>query len=194
MCRLLLDAAGGLDRDGGPMTFTTHNRLDREDTMPTTPSVTAGRRSWWLTAAWAGLLLFGAFNMFAAVMDLVATAGSGLPSDHTSTFAKVAGTTWSTVKAAQPGTARYVTLLERGYALHELTFAILFLAIVAVPFRARQRWSWWTCWALLIAYAGYALTFGAHDPAILPRSLIGLVGLPVLLLVHLPAFFHRSEG
>jgi hypothetical protein len=57
MCRLLQDAAGGLDRDGGAMTFTTHNRLDREDTMPTTPSVTAGRRSWWLTAAWAGLLL-----------------------------------------------------------------------------------------------------------------------------------------
>jgi hypothetical protein len=157
-------------------------------------TVAAVRSSRWLTAAWAGLLLFGAFNVFAAVMDLIAATGSGLPSDHTGTFAKVAGTTWTAVRVAQPGTAHYVTLLERGYALHELTFAILFLTILAIPFRARQRWAWWSCWVLLIAYAGYTLTFGAHDPAILPRSLIGLIGLPVLLLVHLPAFLRRSEG
>jgi hypothetical protein len=177
------------------MTITTHDRLNREKTMASTPDsiVADARRSRWLTAAWAGLLLFGAFNAFAAVMDLVATAGSGLPSDHTGAFARISGTTWNSAKAGQPGTAHYVTLLERGYALHELTFAILFLAIVAVPFRARQRWAWWSCWALLISYAGYTLTFGAHDPVILPRSLIGLIGLPVLLLVHLPAFFRRGE-
>jgi hypothetical protein len=164
--------------------------------MTSTPAstVAAVRSSWWLTTAWAGLLLFGGFNAFAAVMDLIATTGSGLPSDHTGTFAKIAGSTWSTVKAAQPGPANYVTLLERGYALHELTFAILFLAIVAMPFRARQWWAWCSCWALLIAYAGYTLTFGAHDPAILPRSLIGVIGLPVLLLVHLPAFMRRNAS
>jgi hypothetical protein len=52
----------------------------------------------------------------------------------------------------------------------------LFLAILAIQFRARQRWAWWTCWALLIAYLGYTLTFGANDPAIVPRSLIGTIG------------------
>jgi hypothetical protein len=31
-----------------------------------------------------------------------------------------------------------VTQLEYGYALHELTFAVLFLAIVAIPFRRRR--------------------------------------------------------
>lgn len=159
----------------------------------TTP-VPVFRRSGWLTAAWAGLLLFGAFNAFAAVMDLIATVGTGLPGDHSGTFTRLAGHDWQAVKTSQPGTAHYVTVLERGYALHELTFAILFIAIVAIPFRALQRWSWWACWALLIAYLGYAATFGANDPVIWPRSLVGVIGLPVLLLVHIPVFFRRGES
>ena len=40
---------------------------------------------------------------------------------------------------------------------------------------------------LLIANLGYTLTFGAHDPTILTRSLIA-TRLP-LLLAHLPAFY-----
>jgi hypothetical protein len=36
----------------------------------------------------------------------------------------------------RPGVAKYVTQLEYGYALHELTFAVLFLPIVAIPFAA----------------------------------------------------------
>jgi hypothetical protein len=114
--------------------------------------------------------------------------------DHTGTFAKLSGATWTSFKAAHSGAASYISLLERGYALHELTFAILFLAILAVPFRARQRWPRFTCWALLIAYIDYALTYGAHDSAILPRSLIGAIGLPVLLLVSAPAFFRNQRG
>lgn len=160
--------------------------------MPATAP--AQRPSRWLTAAWAGLLLLGAFNAFAAVTDLTATTGSGLPGDHADTFARLAGHSWQAVRAAQPGTARYVTLLERGYAVHELTFAILFIAIVAIPFRARRRWSWWACWAALIAYVGYAATFGAHDPVIWPRSLVGVIALPLLLLAHLPAFFPRTRS
>jgi hypothetical protein len=151
-------------------------------------------RSPWLTAAWVVLLLFGAFNAFAAIMDLTATAAAGLPSDHAGTFAKLAGQSWAAGKVSQPGTAHYVTLLERGYALHELTFAILFIVIVSIPFRSRQRWAWWSCWALLIAYGGYAATFGAHDAAILPRSLIGAIGLPLILLACIPAFFGRGKG
>ena len=135
--------------------------------------------------------LLGLFNVFATASDLAATGSSGLPSDHTGTFAKLSGTTWGSFKAAHAGAASYVTLLERGYALHELTFAILFLLILAIPFRARQRWAWWACWALLIAYLGYALTFGAHDSAILPRSLIGAIALPVLLIASAPAFFRQ---
>ena len=106
---------------------------------------------------------------------------------------KLSGTTWSNFKGAHSGAASYVTLLERGYALHELTFAILFLAILAIPFRARQRWAWLACWALLVAYLGYALTFGAHDSAVLPRSLIGAIGLPILLIASAPAFFKGPQ-
>jgi len=157
----------------------------------TVPSV-SNRSPRWFTAAWILLALIGLFNVFASVNDFVATKNAGLPSDHTGTFGKLSGTTWAGFKAAHSGAASYISLLERGYALHELTFAILFLAI-AIPFRARQRWAWWTCWALLIAYLGYVLTFGAHDSAILPRSLIGAIGLPVLLIVSAPAFFRRDR-
>lgn len=151
------------------------------------PATTRAPR--WFTTALVLLALIGAFNIFASVNDLISTDSSGLPSDHTGAFAKLSGATWTSFRSAHSGAASYVSLLERGYALHELTFAILFLAILAFPFRARQRWAWFTCWALLIAYLGYTLTFGAHDSAILPRSLIGAIGLPVLLLVSAPAFF-----
>jgi hypothetical protein len=70
------------------------------------------------------------------VTDFIATTNTGLPGDHTGTFAKLSGTSWATFQHAHPGPASYITLLERGYALHELTFAILFLAILAIPFRA----------------------------------------------------------
>ncbi len=152
-----------------------------------TPPVRNASR--WFNAVLILLGLIGLFNVLASASDLAATGSSGLPSDHAGTFARLSGTSWSSFKAAHAGAASYVTLLERGYALHELTFAILFLVILAIPFRARQRWAWWACWALLIAYLGYALTFGAHDSAILPRSLIGVIGLPVLLIASAPAFF-----
>lgn len=99
-----------------------------------------------------------------------------------------------TLKVTAPGNASYITLLERGYALHELTFALLFLAVVAFPFRRRQRWAWWAAWLPMIANLGYPLTFGVHDPTILVRSLIATVGLPVLLLAFIPAFFPRPRA
>jgi hypothetical protein len=48
------------------------------------------KRPWWQTAAWIGLLLLGAFNLFAVASDLTADSGIGMPSDHTGTSAKVA--------------------------------------------------------------------------------------------------------
>jgi hypothetical protein len=158
----------------------------------TTTASLAGRRAlWWQTASWIGLLLLGAFNLYAAAADLAADAGTGLPSDHTRTFTAVTSRTWASFKTAQPGVAHYVTLVERGYALHELVFAVLFLSIVAIPLRAGQRWAWWACWAVLIAYLGYTFTFGVHDHAILARSLIGVIALPILLAIQLPTLARR---
>jgi hypothetical protein len=159
----------------------------------TTTAALAGRRApWWQRASWIGLILVGAFNIYAAVSDLAADAGTGLPSDHTGTFTAITSRTWASFKAAQPGVAHYVTLVERGYALHELVFAILFLIIVALPLRAGQRWAWWACWAALIAYLGYTFAFGVHDHAILVRSLIGVIALPILLLAQLPTLARRQ--
>lgn len=143
----------------------------------------------WLLVAWALLLLLGAFYLFAPVSDLAADARTGLPSDHLGTFADVAGMSWGTAKQAAPGATKYVTLLEVAYAVHELVFGILFILIVAIPFRRRQRWAWWACWVPMLANITYSLTFGRHDQTILYRSLIADIALPVLLLIHIPAFF-----
>jgi hypothetical protein len=105
-----------------------------------------------------------AFMIFAAVSDLYADATYGIPVDHDATFTALAGARREQARAVDPATASYVTLLERGYAIHELTFAALFIVLLAIPFRRRQRWAWWTCWLLMIANLGYTATFGAHEP------------------------------
>lgn len=160
-----------------------------------TPSAvhTPTRRPRWQTAAWVGLLILGGFYVFGAASDLASDAGTGIPTDHQNTFASIAGTDWQAAQHGTPGATAYITMLERGYAIHELTFAVLFLIILAIPFRHRRRWAWWACWTPMIANLGYSLTFGAHDTTIFYRSLIALIGLPILLLVHLPAFFARRS-
>jgi hypothetical protein len=140
-------------------------------------------------AGLALLLLLALFNVFGAVSDLVAIAGRNLPADHRGTFTDLTGTSFAHVQAVTPGIASYITILERGYAVHELTFAVLFIVILAIPFRQRQCWAWWAAWLPMIAKLGYTLTFGAHAHTILARSLITDIALPLLLLLRLPAFF-----
>jgi hypothetical protein len=132
------------------------------------------------------LLLLALFPILAAIADLVSDFGAGLPTDHQGTFAAVAGQSWPNVQTTAPGVASYITLLETGYAIHELVFGVLFLGIVAVPLRRGQWWAWWLAWAVLVADLGYTLTFGRHDATVLSRALIADIGLPVLLLVQLP--------
>jgi hypothetical protein len=155
---------------------------ERTDRLPT--------RGWPL-AGLTLLLLLALFYVYGAVNDLVADAGQGLPGDHRGTFSALTGTNFAHIKVTTPGIANYLTLLERGYALHELTFAFLFIALLMIPFRRRQRWAWWAAWILMIANLGYTFTFGIHDSTVLGRSLIADIALPVLLLAHIPAFFGR---
>lgn len=153
------------------------------------------RSRWYLTIGWYLLLLLGAFFLFAAFSDLATDARIGLPSDHTGTFRSLAGMTWSSAKTSAPGITNYITLLEVTYAVHELVFGILFVAILAIPFRRGMQWAWWACWAVMLANITYSLTFGRHDSTILIRSLIADIALPVLLLVEIPAFFgHRARA
>ncbi len=143
-----------------------------------------------LTIAWVLLLLLGAFYLLAPLAD----TRTGLPTDHASTFATVAGLPWERATQSAAGPTRYITLLEVAYAVHELVFGILFLLIVAIPFRGRERWAWWACWVPMLANVTYSLTFGRHDATLLARSLIADIALPVLLLIQIPAFFRRTRG
>ena len=88
-----------------------------------------------LLVAWILLLLLGAFFLFASFSDLAADGRVGLPSDHLEAFHTIAGVTWTSAKLASPTMTQYVTLLEVIYAVHELVFGLLFLMIVAIPFR-----------------------------------------------------------
>ena len=89
--------------------------------------------------AWILLLLLSLFPVLASVADLVSDFGTGLPADHEATFLAIAGQPWSSTQASIPAVAAYITLLETGYAIHELVFGILFLVIVAIPLR-RGHW------------------------------------------------------
>lgn len=160
--------------------------------MATTDVVSTHKPPRYLTVAWALLLLLGAFFLFAAVSDLAADARTGLPADHSGAFRSVAGVTWTAAQRSAPGVTRFITLLEYAYAVHELVFGILFLVIVAIPFRCGRRWAWWSCWAVMLANVTYSLTFGRHDSTILARSLIADIALPVLLLVYMPVFFRAK--
>lgn len=142
----------------------------------------------YLTITWAALLLLGAFPILAAIGDLAADLSAGIPSDHRTAFATVAGTTWVNTLQAAPGTAHYITLLEYGYAVHELVLGVLFLTILVIPFRQGRWWAWFACWSVLVANVVYSLTFGRYDAIILRQSLIADIALPVLLLAQLPRF------
>ncbi len=146
----------------------------------------------YLTAAWVLMVLLGALFIFASLSDLNADRGVGIPTDHTGAFANIAGTPFETVKQSSPQIAKYITTLEVAYAVHELVFAILFIVILAIPFRKRMRWAWWACWAVMLANITYSLTFGRHDTTTLYRSLVAEFLLPILLLMHIPAFFGRQ--
>ncbi len=153
----------------------------------------SGSRPRYFAVVWLLLLVLGAFFLFAVASDLAADANTGIPNDHSPTFLSVARITWPYAQRVAPGVSRYVTLLEVGYAFHELVFAILYLVIVAIPFRQGRVWAWWACWAVEIANVSYALTFGAHDPAILYRALAAAIVVPLLLLATAPWFFARSR-
>lgn len=140
---------------------------------------------------WIGLTVVGGFLLFAVAADLGSDARDGLPADHAGAFAALAGRSFATVRQADPGTARYVTTLEVGYALHELTFALLFLALVLKPLRLKRSWAWFACWAVMVANLGYTFTIGRHNPTILARSLVADIATPVFLLCCAPAVFAR---
>lgn len=158
-----------------------------------TPEQIQAKQPRYLLVAWILLLLVGALFLFAPISDFLADARTGLPSDHLEAFRAVAGIAWASAQQSSPQMTHYITLLEIAYAAHELVFALLFLIIVAIPFRKRARWSWWACWVPMIANLIYTFTFGSYGSTTLVYSLIADIALPVLLLIHIPAFFGQTR-
>ena len=145
----------------------------------------------YLFVAWILLLLLGAFFLFAACSDLAADARTGLPSDHLEAFHTLAGVTWASAQQSSPKVTQFITSLEIAYAVHELVFGLLFLSIVAIPFRRRARWAWWACWVPMLANLTYTFTIAHYSTTTLTYSLVADIALPLLLLLHIPAFFRR---
>jgi hypothetical protein len=135
---------------------------------------------------WLLLLIAALFTVLFPLLDLAGTARSGLPSDHTAAYRALAGHAFPGVQPAGP--TRYIHQLEYGYALHELTFALFFLVIVAIPVRTGQRWAWLTCWLILIATIGYTITFAHYSGKTLAYSLIPDIAIPILLLAQARRF------
>lgn len=148
----------------------------------------------YLLIAWVLLLLFGAFFLFASISDLLADARTGLPSDHLEAFHAITGITWTRAQQLSPTITQYVTLLEVVYAVHELVFGLLFLIILAIPFRLRYRWAWWACWIPMLANLAYTFSIAHYSATTLRYSLIADIALPVLLLLHVPAFFRKTTA
>lgn len=163
-----------------------------ETTNRVTHNRTAPKQSRFLQVAWILLLLLGIFFVVASLFDLLADARTGLPSDHLEAFQVIAGISWASAKRSLPALTQYVTLLEVTYAVHELVFGLLFLIIVAIPFRRRARWAWWACWIPMLANLTYTFAIAHYSSTTLTYSLIADIALPVLLLLHLPAFFGHS--
>jgi hypothetical protein len=119
------------------------SRLVQRSPLQRTPARSRARglagEALYLKVAWVLLLLLALFPVLASILDLVNVSANGIPSDHRAAFAAVAGMDWSAARAAAAGVTRYASLLETGYALHELVFGLLFLIIVAIPFRRGER-------------------------------------------------------
>jgi hypothetical protein len=146
-----------------------------------------------LLVAWILLLLLGVLFLFGSLSDLLADGRTGLPSDHLAAFSAIAGMSWSSAQQSSPRITQFITSLEIAYAVHELVFGLLFLIIVAIPFRRCARWAWWACWVPMLANLTYTLTIGHYGTTTLVYSLIADVTLPVLLLLQIPAFFGKSR-
>lgn len=175
-----------------PDTMRSEGMISPETGKQANPTHIQSGQPRYLLVAWILLLLLGGLFLFGALSDLVADVRVGLPSDHLEAFRALTGRTWASAQQAAFGITRYVTTLEIAYAVHELVFGLLFLIIVAIPFRRRARWAWWACWVPMLANLTYTFAIAHFSTTTLAYSLVADVALPILLLIHVPAFFNRS--
>lgn len=144
-------------------------------------------RSWLAERAWIGLFAVAVLTILLSLLDLASDARTGLPADHAAAYQSLTSVSWDTARSTAP--ARFVTVLETGYALHELVYALFVAAIAAVPFRRGERWAWFPCWGAVLAAGGYALLMGSHNPTTLVEAGAETIFLAACLLLAVPRFF-----
>ena len=136
--------------------------------------------------ALAIVLLGGAFLAIGAVFDLATDAAGKLPADHASTFKAVTSLTWQQATAVAHPVTPYVTRAEAGYAAYELLFGALLFVVAAIPLRRGERWAWWCCWVLVLAFAAFATLFGVHNTADMGAAIVAGLLVALALIALLP--------
>ncbi len=113
-----------------------------------------GRRGWWVLALVAALLVaFGVGDVLVGVMADPAITRT------------LSGRSPVEIQASEPTAFRLYDFATRGAGLNLLFLGILLLAVVAIPYRAGQRWAWRVAWFLPAWAAVIPLQFLAFGPA-----------------------------
>ena len=138
-----------------------------------------GRRGWWVLALIAAtLVVFGIGDVLLGVMADPAITRT------------LSGRSPDAVRAAEPTAFRLYDFASRGAGLNLLLLGILLLAIVAIPYRAAERWAWWLAWFLPAWAAAIPLQFLIFGPAtgqppappMISGPIVAVLAVGVLLL------------
>ncbi|HEX5015624.1 MAG TPA: hypothetical protein VFV72_15875 [Candidatus Limnocylindrales bacterium] len=101
----------------------------------------------------------------------------------------IAGRTADKIRASEPTGFRLYNFVTRASGLNLVLIGALFLSILAVPYRAGDRWAWSTMWSLpawALAVPILVVAFGPAPGTMLPPPAISG---PILALVAALALF-----
>jgi hypothetical protein len=139
--------------------------------------------------AWA---IFTGLSVVIVVFGLgdIASGGSTYESGEAVLFNSLTGTTWSDLRAADPGAANLVDYLVRAGGVYLLLVGLLSLAISVTALKQGERWAWLAMWVWPLSVAlviplllGAARTPGAGVPVpVISGSIVFVIAVATLLL------------
>lgn len=95
-----------------------------------------------LRYAWVIVLALGLFEL-AFGLTLLFLGPAGIPN----VIEEIRGASWTDVAASSDETD-LIDYLARGWGQANIQVGVALAAIAAVPFRRRERWSWFVAWLL----------------------------------------------
>jgi hypothetical protein len=139
--------------------------------------------------AWA---IFTGLSLVIVAFGLgdIVSGGSAYESGEAVLFDSLTGTTWSALRADDPGAANLIDYLVRAGGAELLVIGLLSLAICLTGLRRGERWAWlamwvWPLWVALVIplLLGAARTPGAGVPVpIISGSIVFVITVATLLL------------